>query len=102
MQLSSLSHRERAATGRWRPCLLLAIAMLVLATDSRAASPAQSPRDLSQIKAAGVLRHLGVPYANFVTGSGDDLDVELMQLFAKRTGLSMSMCGPAGERRSRA
>jgi hypothetical protein len=26
---------------------------------------------------------LGVPYANFITGSGDGLDVELMQLFAR-------------------
>lgn len=33
------------------------------------------------------MRHLGVPYANFVTGSGDGLDVELMQLFAKRIGV---------------
>ena len=39
--------------------------------------------DLSKIKERGVLRHLGVPYANFVTGSGDGLDVELAQLFAR-------------------
>jgi len=39
--------------------------------------------DLTEIKEKGVLRHLGVPYANFVTGSGDGLDVELVQLFAK-------------------
>lgn len=39
--------------------------------------------DLTEIKERGVLRHLGVPYANFVTGSGDGLDVELVQLFAK-------------------
>lgn len=39
--------------------------------------------DLPEIKERGVLRHLGVPYANFVTGSGDGLDVELVKLFAK-------------------
>ena len=39
--------------------------------------------DIATVKKNGVLRHLGVPYANFITGSGDGLDVELMQLFAR-------------------
>lgn len=39
------------------------------------------------VKRTGTLRHLGVAYANFVTGLGDGLDVELMQLFAKRLGV---------------
>lgn len=43
--------------------------------------------DIPQIKQRGTLRHLGVPYANFVTGSGDGLDVELMQLFAQYLGV---------------
>lgn len=43
--------------------------------------------DLADLKARGVLRHLGVPYANFVTGSGDGMDVELMQLFAAHLGV---------------
>lgn len=43
--------------------------------------------DIAQIKQEGILRHLGVPYANFVTGSGDGLDVELMQLFAQHLGV---------------
>lgn len=43
--------------------------------------------DLPEIKKRGVLRHLGVPYANFVTGSGDGMDVELMQLFAEHLGV---------------
>ncbi|UCG13077.1 MAG: hypothetical protein JSU72_00855 [Deltaproteobacteria bacterium] len=30
--------------------------------------------DLFQVKEKGVLRHLGVPYANFVTGTGTGLD----------------------------
>ena len=43
--------------------------------------------DLKEVKERGVLRHLGVVYANFVTGSGDGLDVELMKLFAERLGV---------------
>lgn len=43
--------------------------------------------DLGQIKERGVLRHLGIPYARFITGSGDGLDVEVMQLFAASLGL---------------
>lgn len=43
--------------------------------------------DLEQIKEAGVLRHIGIPYANFVTGNGDGLDVEIMQRFAKHLGV---------------
>jgi len=43
--------------------------------------------DLAEIKKRGVLRHLGVPYANFVTGSGDGLDVELVTLFAHHLGV---------------
>ena len=44
--------------------------------------------DLQQIKKSGVLRHLGVPYANFVTGSGDGLDVEFVKLFARHLGVT--------------
>jgi ABC-type amino acid transport substrate-binding protein len=44
-------------------------------------------QDLDAIKARGVLRHLGIPYANFVTGSGDGLDVEIMQRFAQYLGV---------------
>ncbi|MGB0128504.1 MAG: transporter substrate-binding domain-containing protein [Rhodocyclaceae bacterium] len=43
--------------------------------------------DLKEIQARGELRHLGIPYANFVTGAGDGFDVELMQGFAKRIGV---------------
>lgn len=39
--------------------------------------------DLDDIKKNGELRHLGVPYASFITGSGDGLSVEIMQGFAK-------------------
>lgn len=43
--------------------------------------------DLRGVRARGVLRHLGVPYANFVTGAGDGMDVELMQGFARYLGV---------------
>ena len=43
--------------------------------------------DLQEIRERGVLRHLGVPYANFVTGSGDGFDVEIVQLFARHLGV---------------
>ena len=43
--------------------------------------------DLQEVKQSGVLRHLGIPYANFVTGAGDGMDVELMQLFAASLGV---------------
>jgi len=48
---------------------------------------ATAGRDLPEIKASGQLRHLGIPYANFVTGQGDGLDVEVMKLFAQELGL---------------
>lgn len=33
------------------------------------------------------MRHLGVPYAKFVTGSGDGMDTELIKLFAAHIGV---------------
>lgn len=46
-----------------------------------------SAQDLAEIKAAGVIRHLGVPYARFVVSGTEGLDVELVQLFAKSIGV---------------
>jgi ABC-type amino acid transport substrate-binding protein len=43
--------------------------------------------DLPEIKQKGILRHLGVPYSKFVTGSGDGLDTELVKLFADYLGV---------------
>jgi ABC-type amino acid transport substrate-binding protein len=43
--------------------------------------------DLPEIREKGVLRHLGIPYANFVTGHGDGMDVELVKLFAQHLGV---------------
>jgi len=43
--------------------------------------------DLPDVKKSGILRHLGIPYANFVTGNGDGMDIELIQKFAKYLGV---------------
>jgi ABC-type amino acid transport substrate-binding protein len=43
--------------------------------------------DLDEIKARGVLRHVGIPYANFISGAGDGMEVELTKLFAKSLGV---------------
>ncbi len=43
--------------------------------------------DLDEVLKSGVLRHLGIPYANFVTSEHGGLDVELMQEFAKYLGV---------------
>jgi hypothetical protein len=47
--------------------------------------------DLKEIQARGELRHLGIPYANFVTGAGDGLDVELARGFAKHIGVKYTL-----------
>ena len=47
--------------------------------------------DLKDIKARGELRHLGIRYANFVTGAGDGFDVELTQGFAKHIGVKYTL-----------
>lgn len=43
--------------------------------------------DLDEIRKRGELRHLGIKYANFVTGSGDGFDVELVKGFAEELGV---------------
>lgn len=50
-------------------------------------APSTVNGDLTGVKASGQLRHLGVPYANFVTGAGDGMDVELMRRFATHLGV---------------
>jgi ABC-type amino acid transport substrate-binding protein len=43
--------------------------------------------DLEAVKKSGKLRHLGIPYANFVTMEKAGLDVELMKGFASSLGV---------------
>jgi ABC-type amino acid transport substrate-binding protein len=59
--------------------------VLIAWATSGLAQPAT--RDLPEILAAGTLRHLVIPYASFVTGRGDGLDVEVMQRFAAHLGV---------------
>ncbi len=60
----------------------LAIALLLLAGPALRAAD-----DLAGVKARGTLRHLAIPYANFNTGAGDGLEVEMMKLFAAELGV---------------
>jgi len=52
---------------------------------SAAAAPAAG--DLPEILKRGELRHIGVPYAKFVTGSGDGFSCDLIQEFARELGV---------------
>src|SRR5512138_935290 len=62
----------------------LALLLLLAAPAARAGDEGG---DLEAVRRRGVLRHLGIPYANFVTGGGDGFDVELMRRFANRLGV---------------
>ncbi|MDA7746558.1 transporter substrate-binding domain-containing protein [Psychromonas sp.] len=77
----------RAKTYKSIPLIALYLSMSLFSVITNA-------RDLPEIKEDGVLRHIGIPYANFITiyQEGDrtiegGLDVELMQGFAKHLGL---------------
>lgn len=50
-------------------------------------APSLFSSDLDEIKKRGELRHIGVPYSNFVSGLEDGLDVEIVKGFAKHLGL---------------
>ncbi len=43
--------------------------------------------DLPEVKKSGVLRHLGIPYANFGPGAGDGMDVERLRVCARALGV---------------
>jgi ABC-type amino acid transport substrate-binding protein len=70
------------ALKRWTSMIVLAAVALILLSQGSAWSA-----DLAQVRKNGVLKHVGIPYANFVTGAGDGMDVELMQQFAKYLGV---------------
>lgn len=71
------------ACSRFAATLAVAVALLGAAP----VRAGDAGGDLDAVRARGVLRHLGIRYANFVTGSGDGLDVELMRRFAARLGV---------------
>lgn len=60
-----------------------ALSAMVLALVATAGAAA----DLAEIRARGELRHLGIRYANFVTGAGDGFEVELIEGFARHIGV---------------
>lgn len=64
---------------------ILATALIYMALWVGSASVVNA--DLAEIKASGVLRHLGVPYSNFVSGDGDGLDVDILKLYASEIGV---------------
>jgi len=70
---------------QWGRVALAVICLLVVTTAAPGAA------DLKEIKARGELRHLGVRYANFVTGAGDGFDVELVQGFARHLGVRYTL-----------
>ncbi len=47
--------------------------------------------DLKEIQARGEIRHLGIRYANFVTGEGDGFDVDLVRGFASEIGVRYTL-----------
>lgn len=59
---------------------IAALALLLL-------TAAAAAQDLAEVRQAGVLRHLAIPYAHFVTGPDTGMDVELVQAFAARLGV---------------
>lgn len=65
----------------------LPVFLLLVAPSAGRAAVADQGGDLDAIRARGVLRHLGIPYASFVTGGGDGLDVELVRRFAQTLGV---------------
>jgi ABC-type amino acid transport substrate-binding protein len=76
--------------GRYRIFrFLFGLAAGVLATQALATQAMAA--DIEDIKARGELRHIGIRYANFVTGAGDGFDVELMQGFARRLGVKYTL-----------
>jgi len=70
-------------------CMMLWALILVLAMPGTQAFG----RDLEDVLKAGKLRHLGIPYANFVSNQGDGLDVEVMKLFAAHLGVKYEFVG---------
>ncbi|MBK7048028.1 MAG: transporter substrate-binding domain-containing protein [bacterium] len=69
-----------------RPIAILLLLASVFAL-SAAAQTVPAKHDLPEIKASGQLRHLGIPYANFITGAGDGLDVDLVKMFCRELGV---------------
>ncbi len=66
---------------------LVAVGMICIIAGVTGAQAA----DLKEIRERGELRHLGIRYANFVTGAGDGFDVEMVQGFARHIGVKYTL-----------
>ena len=82
MERSDVLPRRFARKSIAGPVFLALLAALALLPCGTAVA-----RDLDTIRKDGVIRHIGIPYANFVTGGGDGMDVELVQRFAAKLGV---------------
>lgn len=71
---------------KFRSILTAAFSLLMLPFANAARAD-----DLPEILARGELRHLGIPYANFVTGAGDGFEVEMIQGFARHLGVKYQL-----------
>lgn len=67
------------------------LALLLILALPAAWSAESASRDLDGVQARGELRHIGIRYANFVTGAGDGFDVELAQGFAAELGVKYTL-----------
>ncbi len=77
---------ECRTCGKSQTLLLAGLMILLL----YAIMPEVARADLKEVKQNGVLRHLGITYAQFVKkipGGYDGLDVDVMKLFAKDLGV---------------
>lgn len=63
------------------------VALTVLFMNLMVGISAAPARDLAEILDQGELRHIAVPYAKFVTGSGDGFSCDLIRLFARNLGV---------------
>ncbi|MET4072608.1 hypothetical protein ABID58_007437, partial [Bradyrhizobium sp. S3.2.6] len=84
---SSINHHAKVHT--FRLCTMLLAWILLVATFIF--YPKYIAQSLRAFSHGVEIRHIGIRYANFVTGAGDGLDVELMQGFAKRIGVSYKL-----------
>jgi len=66
---------------------ILSAAILFLLLSTVSAGHYAKAGNLEEVLQSGTLKHLGIPYANFITRDHMGLDVELMQQFAKYLGV---------------
>jgi len=78
---------RRPASKHVRGTAVVALAIVIASLVASGPAGAAGPRDLPEVLEAGTLRHLVIPYASFVTGRGDGLDVEVVQRFADYLGV---------------